>query len=88
MDGMAWYDLVSLHYWNPQKAYSIINSQDRGLFIARADKVPDPTQWTFTKTSWFGERTVNANAGNFLLPIPNSEIGRAPNLQKTPVDYP
>ncbi len=88
MEGMAWYDLVSLQYYNPAKAYSILNSQDRGLFFTRPDQMPNPTQWTFTKTSWFTERTITANAGNFLLPIPNSEISNAPNLQKPPVDYP
>ncbi|MBP6686411.1 MAG: RagB/SusD family nutrient uptake outer membrane protein [Lacibacter sp.] len=88
MEGMAWYDLVSLHYYNPSKALSILNSQDRGLFFTRPDQMPNPTQWTFTKTSWFSERLVSANEGNFLLPIPNSEISNAPNLQKPPVDYP
>jgi starch-binding outer membrane protein, SusD/RagB family len=88
MEGMAWYDLVGLHYYNPAKAFSILNSQDRGLFFTRPDQMPNPTQWTFTKTSWFSERLISANEGNFLLPIPNSEISNAPNLQKPPVDYP
>ena len=87
MEGMAWYDLVSLHYWNPQKAYSILNSQDRGLFFAEPDQMPNPTQWTFTKTSWFAERQINANEGNFQLPIPNTELSQAPNLLKEPVEY-
>ncbi len=88
MEGMAWYDLVSLHYWNPAKAFSILNSQDRGLFFTQPDQMPNPTQWTFTKTSWFNERMINANEGNFLLPIPNVELGQAPNLKKAPVEYP
>lgn len=88
MEGMAWYDLVRLHYWNPAKAYSMLNAQDRGLYVTRPDQWPNPTQWTFTKTSWFNERTVNANEGNFRLPIPNVELSQAPNLQKPPVDYP
>jgi starch-binding outer membrane protein, SusD/RagB family len=88
MEGMAWYDLVSLHYYNPSKAFSILNSQDRGLFFTRPDQMPNPTQWTFTKTSWFTERMITANEGNFRLPIPNAEISNAPNLQKPPVDYP
>jgi hypothetical protein len=88
MEGMSWYDLVSLHYWNPSKAFSILNSQDRGLFFTAPDQMPNPTQWTITKTSWFTERTINANEGNFLLPIPNAELSQAPNLQATAVDYP
>lgn len=88
MEGMAWYDLVSLHYYNPNKAYEILNSQDRGLFAIKPDAFPNPTQWTFTKTSWATtERTINANSGNFLLPIPSAELSQAPNLKKPPVDY-
>jgi hypothetical protein len=88
MEGMSWYDMVSLHYWNPGKALALLNSQDRGLFFTRPDQMPNPTQWTFTKTSWFAERTINANEGNFQLPIPNAELNQAPNLNKPPVDYP
>jgi len=88
MEGMSWYDLVSLHYWNPSKAFSILNSQDRGLFFTKVDNVANPTVWTFGKTSWFGERTITANEGNFLLPIPNAELSQAPNLKNPPVDYP
>jgi hypothetical protein len=87
MEGMTWYDLVSLHYWNPSKAYSIINAQDRGLFFAKPDQMPTPTLWTFNKTSWFTERQVVASDGNFLLPIPNAELAQAPNLKAPAVDY-
>lgn len=88
MEGMSWYDLVNLHYWDPSKAYSILNSQDRGLFYTAPDQMPDPTEWTFTKTSWFTERNIDANSGNFLLPIPNAELSQAPNLSLPAVDYP
>ena len=40
MEGMSWYDMVSLHYWNPSKAFSILNSQDRGLFFTQPDQMP------------------------------------------------
>ncbi|HUS02745.1 MAG TPA: RagB/SusD family nutrient uptake outer membrane protein [Chitinophagaceae bacterium] len=88
MEGMAWYDIVSLHYWSPSKAYALLNSQDRGLFFTKPDQMPNPTQWTFTKTSWFADRIIVANDGNFRLPIPNVELSQAPNLLKAPVDYP
>lgn len=88
MEGMSWYDLVNLHYWNPDEAYAILNSQDRGLFYTAPDQIQNPTEWTFTKTSWFTERNINANSGNFLLPIPNAELSQAPNLSAPPVDYP
>jgi len=89
MEGMAWYDLVSLHYYNPQKAYSILNSQDRGLYNITPDAFPNPTSWTIKKTPWATtDRKVNANAGNFRLPIPSAEITQAPNLNQPAVDYP
>lgn len=87
MEGLAWYDLVRLHYYNPQKAYDIINSQDRGLFVVQPDRMPNPTGWTFKKTEWFTERKANANSGNFELPIPAAEASQAPGLRDEPVAY-
>jgi len=89
VESMAWYDFVSLHYYNPAKAYQILNSQDRGYFNIRPDTYPNPTSWTFKKTVWHTtERQINANAGNFRLPIPSAEISLAPNLLKPAVEYP
>ena len=87
MEGQAWYDLVRLHYYNPQKAYDIISNQDRAAFYITPDRIPDPTSWTFTKTSYETVRSYPANAGNFLIPIPATELSQAPNLRKQPVDY-
>ncbi len=88
MEGMAWYDLVSVHYWNPTKAYNMINAQDRGLFLAEPDVMPNPTEWTFTKTDWFEDRMATASSANFYLSIPSVELDQAPNLRKPPIDYP
>ncbi len=89
MESMAWYDFVSLHYYNPQKAYDILNSQDRGFYKITPDAFPNPTEWTIKKTPWHTvERQINANAGNFRLPIPTAELSQAPNLNKPAVDYP
>jgi starch-binding outer membrane protein, SusD/RagB family len=89
VESMAWYDFVSLHYYNPQRAYQILNAQDRGFFNIRTDAFPNPTLWTFKKTVWATtERKVNANSGNFRLPIPSAELSLAPNLKKPAVDYP
>jgi starch-binding outer membrane protein, SusD/RagB family len=92
MESMTWYDLVSLHYYNPDKAYAILNSQDRGYYNITPDAFPNPTSWTIKKTSWATtDRHVNANSGNFLLPIPSAEISQAPNLDENThpaVEYP
>lgn len=89
MESTTWYDLVQLHYYNPQKAYSILNSQDRGYFNIRTDTWPNPTLWTFKKTTWATtDRKINANSGNFRLPVPSAEISQAPNLKEAAVEYP
>ncbi|MFT4152971.1 RagB/SusD family nutrient uptake outer membrane protein [Parafilimonas sp.] len=88
MESMAWYDMISLQYWDPEKAYSMLSAQDRGLFLVSPDVMPDPSEWTFVKTSWFTERYASVSSGNFYLPIPNTELSKAPNLLKDPVDYP
>lgn len=87
MESMIWYDLVRLHYYDPEEAYNIINSQDRGLFVARPNQFPDPTRWTFAKTSWFNDRKAVANSGNFILPLPASEVSQAPSLAEPSVNY-
>jgi hypothetical protein len=87
MESMTWYDLVRLHYYNPDKAYEIINNQDRGLFVAHPNRWPDPTGWTFAKTTWFADRYAVANSGNFLLPLPASEVSQAPSLNEEPESY-
>jgi len=87
MESITWYDLVRLHYYNSEKAYQIINNQDRGLFVVKPDRWPGPTGWTFTKTSWFADRYAVANSGNFLLPLPASEVAQAPSLKEEPVSY-
>lgn len=87
MESITWYDLVRLHYYNPDKAYQIVNNQDRGLFVVQPNRWPDPTAWTFEKTSWFADRYAVANSGNFLLPLPASEVSQAPSLKEEPIPY-
>jgi hypothetical protein len=93
VEGMAWYDLVSLHYWNPNKAYSILNSQDRGFYYVTPDNVNNASTWTIKKTPWAtaasgNPRTINATSGNFRIPIPAAEMAQAPWLSEAAVDYP
>lgn len=87
MESMAWYDLVRLHYYDPQRAYDIINNQDRGTYLILPNQWPNPTAWTFTKNNWVAVRNANASSGNFKLPIPASELSQAPQLNEEPVPY-
>ena len=91
MEGSTWYDIVSLHYWNPAKALSILNSQYRGLFAALPNNTSNQsqsTEWTFTKTSWYADKYVTATESNFVMPIPAAELSQAPNLNGPILDYP
>jgi len=99
MEGLAWYDLVRLHYYNKEHAFAIIHSQDRGLWNISPSPAPyvpannkDPQGWTFSKISWFTNAGGNfdfitVDDGNFMLPIPQVELTQAPNLSSTTVDY-
>lgn len=87
MEGLAWYDMVRLWYYNPQKVYDILSNQDRERYYIQPDRVPNPTLWTFKITPYATERYFPVSAGNFLLPIPANELSQAPNLRKPAVDY-
>jgi hypothetical protein len=92
MEAMAWYDLVSLHYWNPQKAYDILNSQDRGFYWITPDNINNASTWVIKKTPWANPpanpRYINAHSGNFRIPIPSVEMAQAPWLSEAAVEYP
>jgi hypothetical protein len=88
MEGMVWYDLVRLHYYNAQHAYEILNSQDRGMYLVIPKPWPNPTGWSFYKTTWFSTSdVVQASDANFMLPIPQVELSQAPSLSEDPVPY-
>lgn len=99
MEGMAWYDLVRLHYYNPDHAYSIIVNQDRGLWNFQPSPSPyvpgnnkQPQGWTFSKITWFTNSNgnfdfVKVDDTNFPLPIPQVELAQAPKLAGAAVDY-
>jgi len=87
MENLTWYALARMHYYNPQKAYNIINNQDRALFLVEPDRFPNPTGWTFTKTDWVTERTPDVGPGNFFMPLPAVELSQSPSLNEPAVDY-
>ena len=88
MECCTWYYIIILHYQNQKQALAILNNHDRGLFFVRPDNMNNPSEWTFTKTSWFNPRLISATEGNFVMPIPAIELSQAPNLQAPAVDYP
>jgi hypothetical protein len=88
MEGQAWYEFTKLHYYAPEKAYELLSNQDRGTFRIYPDKIPDPTLWEIEIPEGdTSPRFYDVNASNFLIPIPSSELSRAPNLRKPAVPY-
>ena len=87
MEGRAWYEIVSIWYYNKERAYDIVNSQDRGHYFIKPNRMPNPTGWEIIPTPWDNNRRFSANDGNFQIPIPAAEISQAPNLRKAPVPY-
>lgn len=88
MEGQMWYDFVRLSYYNPQGAYDSLSQQDRGFYRITPDQEENATKWTIAIDATSTQpRFYEVDDGNFRLPIPSSELSRAPNLRKEPVPY-
>jgi starch-binding outer membrane protein, SusD/RagB family len=77
-EGHYWFDLVRLSYYNPQKAISMLNNQERVLFAYSAGVA--------TPNDPIAEITP-ATINTFKLPIPSSEVTANPNFLKAAVPY-
>ena len=77
-EGQYWFDLVSLSYYNPQKAIDILNSGERITFTME--------EGVATPGDPFGIITP-ATEKSFRLPIPSSELSANPKLLDAPVPY-
>ena len=84
MEGQAWYDIVRLHYYDPAKAVTMLNNQDRGSYRIVANAATNATSWTVTSDT---PAFYPVTESNFLLPYPAAEMTAAPNLRKPPVPY-
>lgn len=87
MEGMVWYDMVRRSYYNAQEVYDLINAQDRDLFQVVPEPWPNPTGWSFYKTTWVTPEKVPAGPENFYLPLPQVELSQAPGLASEPTSY-
>ncbi|HLT93738.1 MAG TPA: RagB/SusD family nutrient uptake outer membrane protein, partial [Membranihabitans sp.] len=98
MEGQSWYDFVRLHYYNPELAYELLSTQNRGfvritptLYAQRqidGETKEVAISWKVEdEPDYTGPKNYNVNSGNFRLPIPEIEISNYPNLKEEPVDY-
>lgn len=84
MEGQAWYEYTRLHYYNPQKAYDLLRSQDRGTYRIYPNQKVDATAWTIESVA---PAFYHIDENSFHVPYPAVELSRAPNLRKPPVPY-
>ena len=98
MEGQSWYDFVRIHYYDPELAYELLSSQNRGfvritpkLFVDReieGETKKVAVSWTIEdEPDYTGPQNYDVNSGNFRLPIPEIEISNYPNLKDEPVEY-
>lgn len=84
MEGQQWYDIVRLHYFDPAKALTILNNQDKGTYRIVPNAATNATSWTVTSDV---PAYYPVSESNFMIPYPASELTAAPNLRKPPVPY-
>lgn len=80
-EGQDWFELVRLHYFNPQKAITFINDQKRNT-----DYSYDPASGDTTYTP--PTATVTVPSGfDFTFPYPEQDVLANPKLNEPPVAY-
>jgi hypothetical protein len=82
-EGVAWYDILRLYYFNPAKAIAYTAAQDKGNYTINYNAGSNPRTWTVVYTPAyypFTEQTV-------YLPLPEAELIAAPDLTKDPVPF-
>ncbi len=78
-EGQYWGDLVRLSYWQPAKALTIINAQNRAFFnYAAGAATPDASPVV---------TVLPATLRSFTLQIPATELTANPKLAEAPVKY-
>lgn len=76
-EGDNWFDYVRLYYYKPQEAIDLLAAQERGFYSGNAANPPI----TLNSVKY------TPNSGDFLLPIPEGDLLKNPNLTKEPVAF-
>lgn len=76
-EGDNWFDYVRLHYYQPEVAIALLSAQERGNYNGNAANPPITlNSLHYTPTN-----------GDFLLPIPEGDLLKNPNLNAEPVAF-
>lgn len=89
MENISAFDFSRLHYYNSQKAYTMLSEMNRGYcWIIPKPNIDNPVSWeVIDRQRQDQDDFVVVNSSNFYLPLPDAEIVRAPNMLKDPVPY-
>jgi hypothetical protein len=76
-EGDNWFDYVRLNYYKPDEAIALLSAQERGNYEGNAT----------TPQITLSSRHYTPTSGDFLLPIPEGDLLKNPNLNAEPVAY-
>jgi starch-binding outer membrane protein, SusD/RagB family len=76
-EGDNWFDFVRLHYYKPDLAIQLLSNQERGSYSGNAANPPI----TLNSVKY------TPGNGDFLLPVPEGDIVKNPNLAEDPVPF-
>jgi starch-binding outer membrane protein, SusD/RagB family len=83
-EGIYWYELMRLYYFNPTKAKTIINNQNKGSYTLTHDTgTENPRKYTVT----YQTEKYPVTDGTIYLPLPEAELVKAPNLAAEPIPF-
>lgn len=83
-EGIYWYELMRLYYFNPSKAKAMINAQNKGSYtLTHVTGTDLPRQYTVT----YNKVTYPVTDATMYLPLPEAELVKAPNLAADPVAF-
>ena len=84
LEGDRWYDIVRLHYYMPEKAKTMITSQERGYWAGLDDL------YTYDDASNLEINSLKATGitdDDFTIPFPEVDLSLNPGLMNEPVDF-
>ncbi|MCU4177242.1 RagB/SusD family nutrient uptake outer membrane protein [Carboxylicivirga sp. N1Y90] len=84
MEGDRWYDLVRLHYYNPEAAKAQILSQERGTWEGLEDFYTKEDDSNLNITS---HTVTGLSDDDFTIPFPEVDLSLNPGLMDEPVDF-
>jgi hypothetical protein len=84
-EGQYWMDLVRLSYWQPDKALTIINAQNRAFFSYTPPSGGQPGVFTPDKNPVV--TVLPATKSSFQLQLPATELTANPKLAESPIHY-